>query len=53
MATSSNAVKKPFNRKKEANAVYGQKGRDKGYHHQVVGAVMISNPTPVRQQQRG
>ena len=53
MVVSSNAVKKPFNGKKEANVMYVQKGHGKEDRHQVVGAVMISNPTQVRQQQRG
>src|ERR1051325_5099348 len=35
--TSSNVAKRPFGGKKEANAVYGQKGHDKTDRHQSVG----------------
>ena len=51
MATSSNAAKNPFVGKKEANVVYSQKGHSKNDLHQSVGAVLISNPMPVQQQQ--
>ena len=37
VAASSNAVKKPFNGKKEDNSMYGQKGHGKEGRHQVVG----------------
>ena len=53
MATSSNAMKKPFGGKKETNVVYGQKSCSKNDHHQSVGAVLISNPASVQQQQHG
>ena len=54
MAASSNAEKKPFGGKREANAVHGQKGRNKAYYHQSVGAVLVSNSARVqRPQQRG
>ena len=49
----SNGVKKPFSGKKEANVVYGQKGHSKNVRHQFVGAVLISNPMHVQQQQQG
>src|ERR1051325_9550686 len=49
--TSSNVVRRSFGGKKEANAVYGQKNRDKGDRHQCVGAVLISKPSPVQPQQ--
>ena len=39
--------------KKEANVVYGQKGRSKNDCHQFVGAVLIFNLTPVQKQQQG
>ena len=51
MSTSSNAVKKPFSSKKETNDVYGQKGHSENDRHQSVGAVLISNPMTVQQQQ--
>ena len=50
MAASSSAEKKPLGGKKEVNAVYSQKGRNKGNHDQSVGAVLIFNPASVRQQ---
>ena len=49
VATSSITVKKSFNRKKEANAMYGQKGRNKSDRNQFVGEVLISNHTPMQQ----
>ena len=52
MATSSNAVKKPFGGKKEVNVVYGHKSRSKSNLHQSVGAVLISNMALVLQQQQ-
>ena len=52
MASTSNAVKKPFVSKKETNAVYGQRSRIKSDPHQSVGAVLISNPTPVQRPQQ-
>ena len=48
MATSSNAVSKPFGGKKEVNDVYDHKSRSKNNYHQSVGAVLISNPTPIQ-----
>ena len=48
MATSSDATKKPSNERKESNAVCGQKRRN-----QSVGAAMVFNPTPTKQQRRG
>ena len=49
MAASSNADKKLFTGKREANAVYGQKGRDKADdHNQFVGAILVSTPTPMQ-----
>ena len=48
--SSSNAAKRPFGGKKEVNAVYGQKSRDKADRTQSVGAVVISKPTPVQPQ---
>ena len=54
MAASSNAEKNPFDGKREANAVYGQKGRNKEDYHQSVGAVLVSNSARVKwPQQRG
>ena len=53
VAASSSATQKPSYGKKESNAVYGQKSRDKSDRDQSVGAVMISNPAPTKQQQRG
>ena len=53
MVSTSNAVKKSFSGKKETNAIYGQKVRSKNDRHQSVGAVLISNPEPVQQQQQG
>ena len=44
--SSSNAAKRSFGSKKEANDVYGQKRRDKADCTQSVGAVVISNLTP-------
>ena len=52
MATSSNAVKKPFGGKKEVNVVYGHKSHSKSSRHQSVGAVLISNLAPVQQPQQ-
>ena len=52
-ATSSDTQKKTYNGKKESNVVYGQKVRNKSNHNQSVGAVLISNPASVRQQQQG
>ena len=43
-ATPPDAHKKPYNGKKESNAVTGQKSR----HDQHVGATQISDPTPVQ-----
>ena len=48
MVASSNAEKKPFAGKREANAVYGQKGRNKADYHQFVGAMLVSNSERVR-----
>src|ERR1051325_11261664 len=48
--SSSNAAKRSFGGKKEANAVYGQKSRAKTDRAQSVGAVVISNPTSVQPQ---
>ena len=48
MASTSNAVKKPFIGKKETNSVYGQMSRVKNDRHQSVGVVLISNPTLVQ-----
>ena len=48
-ATSSDTQKKPYNGKKESDAVYGQKGRNQGNHDQHVGEVLISNPASVQQ----
>ena len=47
VATSSNTA-----RKSESNTVYSQKGHNKSDHNQSVGAVLISNPAPVQQQQK-
>ena len=47
-ATSSDAQKKPYNGKKESNAVYRQKGPNKSNHDQHVGAILISNPAHVQ-----
>ena len=52
MASTSNAVEKIFIGKKETNVVYGQRSRIKSDRHQPVGAVLISNPTPVQQPQQ-
>ena len=51
MASSSNAEKRSFGGKKEINIVHGKRGHSKKDHHQSVGAVLISNPTPVQQRQ--
>ena len=48
MAASSNAEKKPFAGKREANVVYVQKGRNKADYHQSVGAVLVSNSARVQ-----
>src|ERR1044072_5343374 len=48
--SSSNAAKRSFGGKKEANVVYGQKSRVKTDRAQSVGAVVISNPTPAQPQ---
>ena len=48
IAASSNAVKKPFGGKKEANIVY--KSHSKNDRHQSVGAILISNLASVQQQ---
>ena len=48
--SSSNAAKRSFGGKKEANAVYGQKSRAKTDRAQSVGAVVISNPTSAQPQ---
>ena len=53
MATSSNAVTKPFGGKKEVNVVYGQKSHRKIYLHQSMGAVLISNLMLSQQQHQG
>ena len=52
MVASSNAEKKPFGGKREANVVYGQEGRARGNHNPSVGAVLVSNPTLVQQHQQ-
>ena len=49
MAATSNAVKKLFNGNKETNIVYGQKSHSKNDLHQSMGAVLISNLTPLQQ----
>ena len=49
MATSLNAAKKQFGGKKEVNSIYGHKSRNKSNRHQSVGAMLISNPSPVQQ----
>ena len=51
VTTSSNTVKKAYNGNRESNAVYSQKGHIKSDHNQFMGAVLISNPAPVQQQQ--
>ena len=48
MASTSNAVKKPFIGKKETNAVYGSRSHAKNDLHHSVGTVPISNPTPTQ-----
>ena len=48
MVAPSNAEKKPFSGKKEANVVYGQGGRARGNHNPSVGEVLVSDPTPVQ-----
>src|ERR1044072_716253 len=48
--SSSNAAKKSFGNKKEANAGYGQKSRAKTDRAQSVGAVVSSNPTSAQPQ---
>ena len=54
MAASSNAEKKPFAGKREANVVYGQKGRNKAdNHNQDVRVILVSNSTPTQQHQQG
>ena len=45
MASTSNAVKKPFIGKKETNDVYGSRSRIKNDRHHSVRAVLIFNPT--------
>ena len=50
MAASSNAERKPSGGRKETNAVYGQRRHNTNNHHQSVGAVLTSNPTPVQHQ---
>ena len=51
MVASSSALKMTFNNKNETNTVYGQEGRGKSDRNQSVGAVLISNPALVQQQQ--
>ena len=48
--SSSNTTKRSFGGKKEVNAVYGQKSRDKADRTQSVGAIMISNPAQAQPQ---
>ena len=48
--TSSSTTKKPFPRKKEASASYGQRNFNKTERRPTVGAVMISNSASNRQQ---
>ena len=48
MASTSNAAKKPFVGKKEANIVFDQRSLIKNDHYQSVGATLISNPNPVQ-----
>ena len=48
MLRSSNAEKNPFAGKREANVVYGHKGRNKEDYHQSVGAVLVSNSARVK-----
>ena len=52
MAASSNAEKKPFGGKREANAVHGQKGCNKADYHQSVGAVLVSHLARVQRPQQ-
>ena len=52
MAATSNDVKRSFSGKKETNVVFGQKIHSKNDRHQSVGAMLISNPAPVQQQQQ-
>ena len=52
MEASSNAERKPSGGRKETNIVYGQRRHNTNNHHQSVGAVLMSDPTPV-QHQRG
>ena len=47
---SSSTMKKPFTRKKEASAAYGQRNQNKTELHPMIGAAMISNP--ISNQQR-
>ena len=53
MASTSNAVKKPFTGKRETNVVYGSRSRAKTDHHHSVGAVLISNPTSTQSRREG
>ena len=53
MAASSNAEKKPFGGKREANAVYGQEERARGNHNPSLGALLASNHTHVQRHQHG
>ena len=52
MVASSNAEKKPFDGKREANAVYGQEGRARDNHNPYV-AVLVPNPTHMQRHQQG
>ena len=46
---SSSIIKKPFSRKKEVSATYGQRNQSKTERHPMVRAVMISNPASNQQ----
>ena len=50
MVASSSTANKPFTRKKEVSAAYGQRNQRKTELRSTVGAVMISNPASNQQQ---
>ena len=52
VGASSSSLKKTFNRKKETNVVYGQKGCVGCDRNQSVRAVLIYNFAPVKQHQQ-
>ena len=52
MAASSNAKKKPFGGKREANVVHDQKCHNKADYHQSEGAVLVSNSARVQRPQQ-